>query len=179
MKIGIVGLGEIGLRMALYYAVSGHEVAGVDISERRLDSIAKADLPWSRYRKTLVRRLLREGRLQLSREYSPLAEAEAVLICVTSSLTGEGRPDVSAVDAASRELAAYLHPGQLVVLESSVPPGTTRGLVLGNLNRSGLTAGSDYFLGCSPHRIDPGSRRSPAAIPRLVAGSTGTCLARA
>jgi len=178
MRIGIVGLGYVGLPLAVAFAGAGVDVAAVDISEHRVASIAAGhshveDVPDSALGAVA-------SRLHASTDYATLRGADAVLICVPTPLTANREPDLGSLLACSHELAGVLAAGQLVVLESTTYPGTTRERVAPLLERSGLRAGVDFHLAYSPERVDPG-RTDFTLIntPKVVGGLTEACGDRA
>jgi UDP-N-acetyl-D-glucosamine dehydrogenase len=174
MKNGIVGLGYVGLPLAVAFAEAGHDVVGLDSNPARVDALNAGhshieDVPDS------VLEPLGE-RLRATSRPEDLAECEAIVICVPTPLTTSREPDLSHLNAAAATLAGVLRPGQLVVLESTTYPGTTREELLPALERSGLSAGSDFHLAFSPERIDPG--RTDFTIrttPKLLGGLTAAC----
>jgi len=178
MKIGIVGLGYVGLPLAVAFAEAGHEVVGLDLDPAKIESLAAGrsyieDVP------DAVLEPLAE-RLRATAEYADLAACEAVIVCVPTPLSGSREPDLTYLIDSADALAAVLRAGQLVVLESTTYPGTTRERLQPILEGSGLVAGSDFHLAFSPERIDPG--RTDFTIrttPKLVGGLTAPCAERA
>jgi UDP-N-acetyl-D-glucosamine dehydrogenase len=178
MKIGIVGLGYVGLPLAVAFAEAGHEVVGVDSAAAKVDALNRGrsyveDVPDDS--------LAAIGeRLRASAEYADLAPCEAIVVCVPTPLTSSREPDLGYLLAAAESISAVLRGGQLVVLESTTYPGTTREQLTPILERSGLTLGEDLFVAFSPERIDPG--RTDFTIrttPKLVGGMTPACTERA
>ncbi|HEV7615801.1 MAG TPA: nucleotide sugar dehydrogenase [Solirubrobacterales bacterium] len=178
MRIGIVGLGYVGLPLAVAFAEAGNEVVGLDLDPAKIEALNSGrsyieDVPDS------VLAPLGE-RLRATAEVSELGSCEAVVICVPTPLTSAREPDLTYLLEAGAALAEVLRPGQLVVLESTTYPGTTRDLLAPILERSGLTLGEDLFVAFSPERIDPG--RTDFTIrttPKLVGGLTPACAERA
>ncbi len=178
MEIGVIGLGYVGLPLAVAFAEAGHEVIGLDLDPAKVESLNAGhsyieDVPDSA--------LAPLGeRLRASADYAALAACEAVVVCVPTPLSGSREPDLSYLVDSATALAEVLRSGQLVVLESTTYPGTTREQLLPILERSGLGAGSDFHLAFSPERIDPG--RTDFTIrttPKLVGGLTAACAKRA
>ncbi len=178
MQIGIVGLGYVGLPLAVEFAEAGHDVVGVDTDQRRISALASGesyieDIPSAR--------LAAVGdRLQASRRYADLAPCEAVVIAVPTPLTRNREPDLGPLVGSGQSLASVLQQGQLVVLESTTYPGTTRERLVPLLEESGLAAGRDFNVAFSPERIDPG--RTDFTLrntPKVVGGLTPECLERA
>jgi UDP-N-acetyl-D-glucosamine dehydrogenase len=178
MKVGIVGLGYVGLPLAVAFAGAGHDVVGVDSNSGKVERIRRSrsdveDVPSDRLRALAPR-------FTASDDYRALATCEAILICVPTPLTEHREPDLSYLINAATGLSRVLHEGRLVVVESTTYPGTTRERVAPILEESGLAAGRDFNLAYSPERIDPG--RGSEAItttPKLVGGLTDACRERA
>ena len=176
--IGVIGLGYVGLPLAVSFAHEGCDVIGVDVDARKIESIEQGrsyieDVPDAEL--GAVR-----DRLRVSTRYAALAEAEAVLICVPTPLSRNREPDLGPLVEAARALADVLVAGQLVVLESTTYPGTTRERLLPLLEESGLSAGRDFHLAFSPERVDPG--RTDFTLrntPKVIGGLTEACAERA
>ncbi len=178
MQIGIVGLGYVGLPLAVAFAEAGHEVLGLDADAAKVESLGRGESYIEDVPDAILSPL--GERLRATTEYAELATCEAVVLCVPTPLTGSREPDLTYLLDAATALAAVLRSGQLVVLESTTYPGTTRERLLPILEGSGLTAGSDFHLAFSPERIDPG--RTDFTIrttPKLVGGVTAACAERA
>jgi UDP-N-acetyl-D-glucosamine dehydrogenase len=178
MKVGIIGLGYVGLPLAVAFAEAGDEVIGVDVDAAGVEGLNAGR---SRIEDVPDERLAGIGeRFVATTDHGALADCAAVLICVPTPLANQREPDLSYVTEAGRSLARVLHPGSLVVLESTTYPGTTRDRLLPILEESGLSAGTDFNLAFSPERIDPG--RTDFTIrttPKVVGGLTEACTARA
>ena len=179
--IGIVGLGYVGLPLAMAFSEAGFNVLGVDIQQKRVDLINQgqsyiSDVSGERLQAAIAGKLL-----QATTEQSRLKEADAICICVPTPLTRTKEPELSYVIHESKEVARYLQPGQLIVLESTTYPGTTREVILPILETSGLQNGEEFHLAYSPERVDPGSKNYDIRnTPKLVGGidSQSTELAR-
>jgi UDP-N-acetyl-D-glucosamine dehydrogenase len=179
MKIGIIGLGYVGLPLAVAFAETGHEVVGLDADPAKVEALGEGrsyveDIPDSA--------LAPLGeRLRATGDHAELAACDAVVICVPTPLTSAREPDLAYLEGAATELAAVLRAGQLVVLESTTYPGTTRERLLPILEQgSGLAAGDDFHLAFSPERIDPGrTDYTVRTTPKLVGGLTAACAERA
>jgi len=178
MRIGIVGLGYVGLPLAVAFAEAGHDVVGLDADSRKLESLARGesyieDIPDSS--------LAQIGdRLHPTNRHADLSSCEATIICVPTPLTGSREPDLTYLVDAATALAGVLKEGQLVVLESTTYPGTTRERLAPILEESGLSAGTDFHLAFSPERIDPGrTDYTVRTTPKLVGGLTEACSQRA
>jgi UDP-N-acetyl-D-glucosamine dehydrogenase len=178
MKVGIIGLGYVGLPLAVAFAEAGHEVAGVDVSERVVDGVNSGR---SQVEDVGDQRLAGlAGSLSASTDPAVLGDCEAVLICVPTPLANQREPDLSYIADAGRALAAVLRTDQLVVLESTTYPGTTRERLQPILEESGLAAGRDFQLAFSPERIDPGrTDHTIRSTPKVVGGLTERCRERA
>ena len=178
MKIGIVGLGYVGLPLAVAFAEAGSEVAGLDLDPAKVAALNAGrsyveDVPDSALAPLA-------GRLRASADYADLADCDAVVVCVPTPLTSAREPDLTYLVDAATALAGVLRAGQLVVLESTTYPGTTRDQLGPILERSGLTVGEDFFLAFSPERIDPGrTDYTIRTTPKLVGGLTPACTERA
>jgi UDP-N-acetyl-D-glucosamine dehydrogenase len=169
-RVGIIGLGYVGLPLARAFADAGYPVLGFDTDPAKVDALAAGRSYIGHISDASVAAMTRAGFAATS-DFARLAEADAVIICVPTPLNDARDPDLGFVVASSRSVARVLRPGQLVVLESTTYPGTTRDVVLPILAESGLTAGTDYFLAFSPEREDPGNPHfSAPTIPKVVGG---------
>jgi UDP-N-acetyl-D-glucosamine dehydrogenase len=176
--VGVIGLGYVGLPLAVAFAQDGCEVIAVDLDQRKLDALARGE---SYIEDVGVEELrgVRE-RLHAGNQYAPLRDADAVLICVPTPLTRNREPDLGPLIEATRSLAGVLRADQLVVLESTTYPGTTRERVAPLLEESGLAAGRDFHLAFSPERVDPGrTDHTLRTVPKVVGGMTDACAQRA
>jgi UDP-N-acetyl-D-glucosamine dehydrogenase len=178
MRIGIVGLGYVGLPLAVAFAEHGLEVVGYDVAEDRVARLAAGQ---SDIEDVSSERLAALGdRLRPTADGAALGDCDAIVICVPTPLASQREPDLSYVRAAVETIAAVLREGHLVVLESTTYPGTTREELLPRLERGGLRAGADFHLASSPERIDPGrSDNQIAETPKVVGGVTPACTERA
>jgi UDP-N-acetyl-D-glucosamine dehydrogenase len=178
MKVGIVGLGYVGLPLAVAFAEAGCDVVGVDTDARRLERLRRSesdveDVPSDRLRAIAERFTATDA-------YRALAACEAVIICVPTPLANHREPDLSYLVDAATQLSRVLHEGRLVVLESTTYPGTTRERLLPILEESGLAAGREFNLAYSPERIDPGrTDHTVRTTPKVVGGLTEECRRRA
>lgn len=176
-RMGVVGLGYAGLPLALALAESGFEVVGLELNAERADCVREGrsylvDVPEARYAAA-------QGRLTATTDYAAVADLDALTICVPTPLSKTRSPDLTHVVAAAESVAEQLRPGQLVVLQSTTYPGTTRDVILPILARSGGTVGEDFFVGYAPERVDPGNQTwNLRNTPKLVAGVTAECAAR-
>jgi UDP-N-acetyl-D-glucosamine dehydrogenase len=178
VKVGVIGLGYVGLPLAVEFAEAGPQVVAVDTDQRRLHALERAesyveDVPQERV--AAVRHLLKP-----TSRYAELASVEAATIAVPTPLTRNREPDLGPLAAAGTALAGVLQANQLVVLESTTYPGTTRERLVPLLEESGLAAGRDFFVAYSPERTDPGrTDHTLRTTPKIVGGLTPTCLERA
>jgi UDP-N-acetyl-D-glucosamine dehydrogenase len=178
MRVGVVGLGYVGLPLAVAFAEEGVEVVGLDADPRKIDAIGEGRSYIEDVSSERVAALA--GRLTATSRYPDLSSCDAVVICVPTPLTSSREPDLSHMVDAATSLAAVLQQGQLIVLESTTYPGTTREHLRPILEESGLAAGRDFHLAFSPERIDPG--RTDFTIrttPKVVGGLTDACTTRA
>ena len=173
---GVVGLGYVGLPLAVELARSGYRTLGFDVNERVVEGVNAGrshvqDVPGD-----VLRALVGEGLLAATRDMARLAECDAISICVPTPLNKIKDPDLSYVLAAGRAIARTLRPGQLVILESTTYPGTTREVLLPLLEESGLRVGEDFFLCYSPERVDPGNPTwHTRNTPKVLGGITPAC----
>ena len=177
-KIGVLGMGYVGLPLAVVFAEAGFDVLGIDPDQRKVAAFNEGrsyiqDVPTE----TVVQ-LHRANRLHMTADFSALADLDAVSICVPTPLRKTGDPDMSYILSAVEQLARYIHPGMAVVLESTTYPGTTRELVVPRLTeRSGLRVGEDIFVSFSPERVDPGRTDwTTYNTPKVIGGITPACV---
>ena len=171
-RVGVVGLGYVGLPLAVTAARRGFSVTGFDIDAAKMTRLDAHDSYVGAVAGADLKAQAEAGRLDWTTDFARLAECQAILICVPTPLTRQREPDLSFVEATTREIARHIRPGTLVVLESTTYPGTTEEVLAPILAESGLTLGEDIFLGFSPEREDPGNARyNTASIPKIVAGS--------
>jgi UDP-N-acetyl-D-glucosamine dehydrogenase len=156
-RVAVLGLGYAGLPMAVALGEAGYAVLGLDVDARRVATVAAGRSPVTDVADEAVHALVAAGRLGASVEMAQLAECDVALVCVPTPLGPAKAPDLSYVRAAGRSLAQYLHPGMLIVLQSTVTPGTTRDALGAILAERGLEVGLDYFVAFCPERIDPGN----------------------
>ncbi|MFC1986955.1 nucleotide sugar dehydrogenase [Chloroflexota bacterium] len=169
--IGIIGLGYVGLPLAIAFSQAGFKVIGFDMQQQKVDSINKGESYIAEIGSENTSALVANNLLQATTDQSRLKEVAVVCICVPTPLTKTKEPDLSYVTHESEELSRYLQPGQLVILESTTYPGTTKEVMLPILERSGLKGGRDFYLAYSPERIDPGSKKySIRNTPKIVSG---------
>ncbi len=175
--VGVVGLGYVGLPLLTAIGAAGFPVRGIDSDPARAALVGRGETGMAHLDARALRELLGSGRAAVSADYAMLGECDVVILCVPTPLTRHREPDLSAIIAASNGVAARLRPGQLVLVESTTYPGTTREVVAPILETSGLVSGRDFFLGYSPEREDPGNRRFRSTeVPKLVAGDGAAAL---
>jgi UDP-N-acetyl-D-glucosamine dehydrogenase len=169
-RVGIIGLGYVGLPLARAFANAGYPVLGFDTDPAKVERLTRGESYIGHISSESVRSMQANG-FEATSRFDRLAEADAIIICVPTPLTESRDPDLGYVVASARSIAETLRPGQLVVLESTTYPGTTRDVVLPILNASGLASGVDFFLAFSPEREDPGNPTfSAPTIPKVVGG---------
>jgi UDP-N-acetyl-D-glucosamine dehydrogenase len=178
VSIGIVGLGYVGLPLAVAFAEAGRDVVGVDVDHARVSALSVGRSPIEDVSDARLAAAL--DRVRFSTRYADLAEAEAILVCVPTPLTRNREPDLGPLLSAARGLAGVMQRHQLVVLESTSFPGTTREHMVPLLEESGLRAGEDFALAYSPERVDPGrTDHTTRTTPKVVGGLTPRCTERA
>jgi UDP-N-acetyl-D-glucosamine dehydrogenase len=174
--VGIIGLGYVGLPLAVAFAESGATVVGVDVDPRRVARVDAGDSFIEDVPRERLGALVRAERLTASDDFTRLKDADATVICVPTPLGKSKEPDISYIVHAADAIARIIHRGQLVVLESTTYPGTTQEVLLPRFEARGLAAGTDFFLAFSPERIDPGNTRYTLRnIPKVVGGVTAAC----
>ena len=176
-QIGILGLGYVGLPLAVVFAEAGFHVTGVDPDLRKVDCLNQGISYIPDVKAQAVEKLVKSGYLKATADFSVLKEMAAVSICVPTPLRQTGDPDMSFILSATEELAKYMHKGMVVVLESTTYPGTTREVLLPKLGtEQGLTVGEDWFLAFSPERVDPGREDfTTINTPKVMGGITEAC----
>ena len=174
---GIVGLGYVGLPLAIEFANAGFRVLGFDVSHKVVDALNAGRSHIQDVPSAAVAAVVKSGKFAATADLARLNEPDAVSICVPTPLSKTKDPDVSYVLAATESVKRALRRGQLIVLESTTYPGTTRELMLPALEGTGLKVGEDFFLAFSPERVDPGNEKwNTRNTPKVVGGITPTCL---
>ncbi|MBP3966098.1 nucleotide sugar dehydrogenase [Paenibacillus lignilyticus] len=175
-KIAIIGLGYVGLPLARLFLEKGHFVFGVDTDPSKIKQLWKMQPYLSDLTRMELKAMFAGGRFQVGVSYETVAEADCVILCVPTPTNEEAKPDLSYVLQAMRQAVPYLHPGHLLVLESSTYPGTTEEELKPFIEKRGFRVGLDVFLAYSPERIDPGQKGSALqSIPKVVGGVTPAC----
>ncbi len=169
--VGVIGLGYVGLPLLAAFHKAGYPVIGFDVDQSKIDRLHRGENYLKHLGKSLVSDMKASGRFDATSDMGRLGEADAIIVCVPTPLGKHLEPDVSYIDQSAVHIAATLRPGQLIVLESSTYPGTTREVMLPKLLAKGMTLGQDVFLAFSPEREDPGRKdHSTTTIPKLVGG---------
>ena len=173
--IGVVGLGYVGLPLALAFAEAGFNVIGIDTEKGRVNKIMRGTSYLLDIESARLKKAVASGRLKATVSQSNLRRVDTIIICVPTPLTKTKEPDLTYIISATNDIARFLRLGHLVILESTTYPGTTREIVLPILESTGLKVGVDYFLTFSPERIDPGSRKFTIRnTPKVVGGMEPT-----
>jgi UDP-N-acetyl-D-glucosamine dehydrogenase len=175
-EIAILGLGYVGLPLAVVFGEAGFKVTGVDPDVRKIEALTKGVSYIPDVKTEAVAALVKSGHLKATTDFSILKNMDAISICVPTPLRKTGDPDLSFIISATEGLAPYAHPGMVVVLESSTYPGTTREMVLPRLDGNGLKIGENLFIAFSPERVDPGREDwTTKNTPKVVGGITEDC----
>ncbi|HIA18030.1 MAG TPA: nucleotide sugar dehydrogenase, partial [Planctomycetaceae bacterium] len=170
-KIGVVGLGYVGLPLLQVFIEAGFQTLGFDLDEAKVAQLVAGKSYIQHVSDDWIHESVSQQRFEPTTQMDRLAEADAILICVPTPLTESREPDLRYIESTGNQIAAALRPGQLIILESTTYPGTTRDVLLPILEQSGLQAGQDFFLAYSPEREDPGNKQySARSIPKVVGG---------
>ncbi|MEM1210207.1 MAG: nucleotide sugar dehydrogenase [Planctomycetota bacterium] len=177
LTVGVVGLGYVGLPLMVAFADAGFSVIGYDTDPRKVEDVNAGRVYIKHLGEPVMRSLADNPKVAATTDVARLADADAVLICVPTPLTRHREPDMTYVEGTAAALGPVVRQGQLVVLESTTYPGTTREVMVPGLESGGLTAGQDFHVAYSPEREDPGNANFKATqIPKVVGGLTLTCL---
>jgi UDP-N-acetyl-D-glucosamine dehydrogenase len=169
--VGVIGLGYVGLPLLQAFIKAGFQTIGYDIDRTKVDRLLAGESYIKHIPAEWIAQWLTSKQFTATADMQRLSEADALIICVPTPLNESRDPDMTYIESTAQQIAAVLRPGQLVVLESTTYPGTTRDVVLPILNQSGLQVGRDFFLAFSPEREDPGNPKySAASIPKVVGG---------
>jgi len=175
-RVGIIGLGYVGLPLAVEFAKAGFDVTGIDLSDAKTERVNAGDSYIGDISSSLLGPLVKSGKLRATTDFSVVRELDTVNICVPTPLRKTKDPDMSYIVSACGEIAKHFHSGMLVILESTTYPGTTDEVVLPMLEQGGLKVGQDFFLCFSPERVDPGNPKyNTSNIPKVVGGTTAAC----
>jgi UDP-N-acetyl-D-glucosamine dehydrogenase len=175
-RVGIIGLGYVGLPLAMEFAKAGFSVTGIDIQESKVSQLNRGDSYVQDVPTDTLKKWVSEGKFRATSDFSVISDLDTINIAVPTPLRKTKDPDMSYIVSACQETAKYLRPGKLVILESTTYPGTTHELVLPMLEASGWKVGEDFFLCFSPERVDPGNPQYRTVnIPKVVGGITAAC----
>ena len=170
---GVVGLGYVGLPLAVEKAKAGFKTIGFDVQKSKVDSVSAGHNYIGDVVNADLKKLVEEGRLKATEDFSFIKEVDFVAICVPTPLDEHQEPDISYVKSSAESIAKYIHPNMMVVLESTTYPGTTEELIKPILEQSGLKCGKDFYLGFSPERVDPGNLIYKTKNTPKVVGAIG------
>src|SRR6476620_5031521 len=175
-RVGIVGLGYVGLPLAVEFAKAGYTVTGIDVSDDKTRRVNAGESYIGDISSVTLAGLVSSGKLRATTDFAAILELDTINICVPTPLRKTKDPDMSFIVSACQKIAEHFHPGTLVILESTTYPGTTDEVVLPMLKKSGLAVGKDFFLCFSPERVDPGNAKFQTNnIPKVVGGVTEAC----
>src|SRR3954462_4479962 len=175
-RVGIIGLGYVGLPLAVEFAKAGYTVTGIDVGDSKFRSVSLGESYLADIDSGTLAGLVEAGKLRATTDFAAVLELDTINICVPTPLRKTKDPDMSFIVSACREIARHFHAGTLVILESTTYPGTTDELVLPILSKGGLEVGSDFYLCFSPERVDPGNAKYQTVnIPKVVGGCTPAC----
>ncbi|MBE6070478.1 MAG: nucleotide sugar dehydrogenase [Clostridium butyricum] len=175
-KVGVVGLGYVGLPLAVEKANAGYETIGFDVQEQKVESVNQGQNYIGDVVDETLKKLVNDGTLRATTDFSFVKDVDTICICVPTPLDLYKQPDLSYVVSSTKSVAEYLHKGMLVILESTTYPGTTEEILKPILEESGLKCGKDFFLAFSPERVDPGNKEfNTKNTPKVVGGCTEEC----
>lgn len=175
-KVAVIGLGYVGLPLAVEKAKAGYKVIGLDIQQKRVDMVNKGINYIGDVVDDDLKEIVKNKMIEATTDYSKISEVDCVMICVPTPLDKYQQPDITYVENSTKEIAKYLHKGMLVVLESTTYPGTTEEVIKPILESTGLKCGEDFFLAFSPERVDPGNKiYKTKNTPKVVGGVTPSC----
>jgi UDP-N-acetyl-D-glucosamine dehydrogenase len=176
--VGIIGLGYVGLPLAIHFGQQGFKVIGFDLDTRKIDRLLHGESYIKHVAAEPIREMTESKQFDATIDFGRLADADCILICVPTPLTDKMEPDLTYLVETTKTIAKYLRRGQLIVLESTTYPGTTEEMMLPRLQTGRLKVGEDFFLAFSPEREDPGNPQfNSGNIPKVVGGVTPACLA--
>jgi UDP-N-acetyl-D-glucosamine dehydrogenase len=175
-KLGVIGLGYVGLPLSMEFARAGFHVTGIDTDERKVRMLSEGESYIQDVPSEWVREAVGSGAFHVTTDFSVLSDLDSIDICVPTPLRKTKDPDISYVRSAVQEIEKYLHRDMLIILDSTTYPGTTDEVILSRLERSGLKVGEDFYLAFSPERVDPGNPKwNTKNIPKVVGGVTPNC----
>jgi len=176
-RIGIIGLGYVGLPLAIHFGEKGFNVIGFDLDSRKIDKILHGESYIKHIPAEQIKKITDAKQFDVTIDFSRLSKADCILICVPTPLSDKMEPDLSYLLETTETIANNLRRGQLIVLESTTYPGTTEEMLLPRLSSNDMSVGQDFFLAFSPEREDPGNKKFTATnIPKVVGGITSSCL---
>jgi len=176
-KIGIIGMGYVGIPLGLEFVKAGFSVTGFDKDKKRVDDINSGKQVMKHISSNLMAEFIDQGKGTATMDFTKMRDTDCLIICVPTPLDEHEQPDMSYVENATNEISKNLSKGKLIILESTTYPGTTREIVMPLLEKSNLKAGNDFFLAYSPEREDPGNKDfSVSKIPKVMGGYTENCL---
>ena len=177
IKFGVIGMGYVGLPLAIEFAKEDFKVTGFDINKKRIEKINRGESYIDDIPSEKLKAVVEKGTLSGTSDFDRLKEMDIISICVPTPLRKTKDPDISYILSATQAIAERLRPGHMIILESTTYPGTTEELVKPELEKTGLKAGKDFFLAFSPERVDPGNKKySTKNTPKIVGGLTPDCL---
>ena len=175
-RVGVVGLGYVGLPLAVEFANAGFTVTGIDIDEAKVAALNRGESYIQDIATAVLAPLVKAGRIAATTDFAAVAALDTINICVPTPLRKTKDPDMSYIVSSCQEVTKHFHPGMLVILESTTYPGTTNELMLPMFEQPGLKAGEDFFMCFSPERVDPGNAKFQTRnIPKVVGGITPAC----
>ncbi|QRK14175.1 nucleotide sugar dehydrogenase [Archangium violaceum] len=176
-RVGVVGMGYVGLPLGMAFAEAGFPVTGLDVDTRKVENITKGVSYIKHIPSEPIHELTSKGKLKATTDFSKAREMDCIIICVPTPLTASREPDMSYIIKTGEALAPHVRPGQLFILESTTYPGTTDEVLKPLLEKNGLKAGVDFHLAFSPEREDPGNKNfNTKTIPKIVGGHSPACL---
>lgn len=174
--LAVVGLGYVGLPLAIEFARSGFDVTGIDENKNKVDKVNKGENYIIKEEQELLKSLVKSKKIKAVHDFSVLNNADVIFICVPTPLTKHREPDISYVESVTTQVAKYLKKGQLIVLESTTYPGTTEEVMLPMLSKNGFRVGKDFYLAFSPERVDPGNKfYTTKNTAKIIGGMTEEC----
>ena len=170
-RVGIVGLGYVGLPLAVEFGKAGFQVTGIDLDATKINRVNAGESYVGDISSAALSKLVETGNLRATTDFAAVRDLDTINICVPTPLRKTKDPDMSYIVSACEEISKYFHPGMLIILESTTYPGTTDELLRPMFEKSGLRTGHDFFLCFSPERVDPGNPKYQTAnIPKVVGG---------
>ncbi len=171
-KVGVIGLGYVGLPLAIHFGKSGFSVVGFDLDSVKIEKLLKGESYIKHVSIDPVTEMIEAGSFDVTSDFDRLKDVDCILICVPTPLTDKMEPDLTYLVETTETIARHFRAGQLIVLESTTYPGTTEEMVLPRLEKEGMTVGSDFFLAYSPEREDPGNENFSASNTPKVVGES-------